>query len=338
MDKYATIFSKQELWNYYDNSYTGPNPFEENSTSDEFINGYFKKGSKESVFDTQFPSELSRNLHSISTFFLGFLIKPLLNIPETGVSFSYLWFISCLYHDYGYYIENQKELYIPKQSDLNSIVDQLDIKYNLLQKKYESEFLSETIEKYYLLCQKEYGFINHGIIGGLLLYDRLRKNYLENKNKAIIDGITGAKDDDFVYKNLHWSNKHNKYYMIVADAILSHNIWFSTKSKTKIIYEKYGLNELIMENTNQRFNFKNPILILLLLCDTIEPIKSFTQFKPPCVLNRLNIEISKKERSIKIFALDSCINYQNWFDKIEDLKTWLKLSIEVDSNTLTIKL
>ena len=338
LDKYTTIFSEQESWNYYDHSYAGHNPFENNSIADEFIMKYFQKGGKEKVFDTRFPNEKDRNIHSISTFFLGFLIKPLLHIPETEVSFSYLWFITCLYHDYGYYIENHKEKYLPKKSSLNKIIEQLEIKHKLFRIKYDSQFCKKTMKKYFSLCQKEYCFINHGITAGLLLYDRLKKNYEENKIQAMNEGISGAENDDFVYKNLHWSKEHSKYYIMVADAVMSHNVWFSTNSKTKIIYEKYGLNELIIPDSSQRFNCGNPLLRLLLLCDTIEPIKSFSQYKPQCVLKKINIEISENERSIKISILDQCMNYQKWFEKIEDLQTWLKLSVELENNSLTINL
>jgi hypothetical protein len=338
IETYTNIFNKPDLWKYYNDLDCNTNPFENDSAAEGFIKSYFQAGNKESVFDKRFPSEKDRNIHSISTFFLGFLVKPLLHIPEPEPSFSYLWFITCLYHDYGYYIENHKEKYLPKKSCLNKLIEQLGIKYNILNTKYDSQFSKKILTRYFRLCQNEYCFINHGIIGGILLYDKLKKNYIEVKNKAVSQKIPGAKKNDFIYNNLRWASMHGQYYKEAANTILAHNIWYA-KLENSELYRAYKLDELIIEYPDQRLcSTDYPLLFLLVLADTIEPIKAFNHLSAKCVLQKLNISVDKASNMINIKVIDECINYQSWFNKIIDLKNWAKVSVSQNNNKLTIRI
>lgn len=82
-----------------------------------FITDYFKNGSKNlalSVGDKNDDMSLFpdfRATHTVSAFFIGLLIEK--SMPDEQLSilgddgawempFSYLWFLTCLYHDYGY--------------------------------------------------------------------------------------------------------------------------------------------------------------------------------------------------------------------------------------------
>lgn len=347
LEFYKKIFSEPNKWNYYNSTHSTRFPFENEEIANDFIIDYFKNGGKTRVIDECFKEGNERSLHTISTFFLGLIIEPLLIINRNNLNikliqdeepdFIYFWFLLCLYHDFGYFIEYHKEKYSPKAYSLDCICKELNIEANLLKTKYKLNFTKSTIKKYYSLCRNKYGFINHGIIGGLLLFDRLKKNYEINKKEASAIGIE-VENDDFIYNKLHWAKKHENYYTIVADTVISHNIWFSTDNETNLLYYKNKLENLIITNKEQRKSIINSLLGLLSLCDTIEPIKSFSQYEPECILSKLSIDILEVERKIQIKVLDNCINFKPWFKKIKDLEKWLKVKVEQYDNVLTIEI
>jgi len=90
-----------------------------------FIGNYFINGSKNLALnltdnDINDPMALFsdyRAIHTVSAFFIGLFIEKSLNNERSlsiqldgdqqAMPFSYLWFLACLYHDYGYCIEDQ---------------------------------------------------------------------------------------------------------------------------------------------------------------------------------------------------------------------------------------
>ena len=348
LDSYQEIFLEGK-WSYYPCQYFGNFPFLSEICADEFIINYFKRGGKEKVFDKSFKGGNKRNMHSISTFFLGKLIEPLIFVKSNNTTeinntnepdFNYFWFLSCLYHDYGYFVEHNKTKYPPKKYDLKGICKLLNIENDLLKAEYQHHFDTETIINYYDYCRNELNFINHGIIGGLLLYDRLLKNYESTKEKAN-DGVNGASEEDFIYNNLHWSRNHETFYAKAADNIISHNIWVSpinNKEKSRIYHENH-LDKLIIQK-DQRLNCSDSLLSLVSICDTIEPLKSFSQFIPDCILNKLYITTSTSDRNINITIFDNCINLEPYFENIKYLEEWLNVEVSVNETktSITIKI
>lgn len=337
IEKYREIFATPDKWRYYDELYFFDNPFDSDDVRDSFIYTYFQTGRKETVLDSKIPKDKLRDIHSISTFFLGILLRDVCKVPEIKPDFRYLWFITCLYHDYGYFFENKKNKYPPQKTSLSKLLSDLKIKYCLLRTKYNSFYSIDTIKIYYNYCRNECNFINHGIIGGLLLYDKLMKNFESNKREALSRN-SNLDVKDFEHKGLHWSSSHKDFYKLAADSIISHNIWLATNDDNKKKYEGNGLNSLIINNKNSRISCEsNPFLFLLLLADTIEPIKFFTQYKCKCILEKIDISINA-ENEIIISVLDNCLQFQDWFRKIKDLENWTKVSVIQVDKILRIKI
>ena len=90
----------------------------------DFLNNYFIAGRKEIVlsfdFDQKYQLPSIRATHTVSGFFLGLLIENCINadnslfidIPQ-HFPFSYLWFLTFLYHDYGYCVTERDDSPIP---------------------------------------------------------------------------------------------------------------------------------------------------------------------------------------------------------------------------------
>lgn len=136
-----TFVKNEPVWNYYGtNIYTDPIAAPEQSA--RFIREYFLQGGKGDIayeldeYDNMIvhsrfrasknfdefaicgdaPLHLSeyRAIHTVSAFFLGIFLEDCLTQKDHGVDifmrgtlfpFSYLWFLTCLYHDYGYIVE-----------------------------------------------------------------------------------------------------------------------------------------------------------------------------------------------------------------------------------------
>ena len=135
-------------WNYYPCTGTNTDNILYADTSAEFIREYFTYGGKElplllnpedvtefikdhlftrkdSVFsfgfDEQYALPPKRTVHSVSGFFLGLLIENCLNtenplsiVQPEYFPFPYLWFLTYLYHDYGYSVVEKENSPISK--------------------------------------------------------------------------------------------------------------------------------------------------------------------------------------------------------------------------------
>jgi hypothetical protein len=162
------------------------------------------------------------------------------------------------------------------------------------------------------------------------------KNFEENKQQA-----KRRKPDldisNFEYKGLHWSASQEDFFKLVANSIISHNIWFAYNDDDRKRYKDNDLDSLIIDNQNQRISCEsNPFLFLLLLADTIEPIKNFSPVNHSFILEKLNIEINS-ENEIVISVVDNCLRFEKWFDKIKDLENWTKVSVKLFDKMINIK-
>lgn len=281
---YKELLMDKSRWSYY----VAPpeltcNTLFSKDDSYEFIKNYFRCGGKERVFKDDphmIRNELilkERSPHIISTYLLGILIAESLNCDinmkcDDEINFKYLWFLACLYHDVGYVYEkdhNCTDLRMLQTEGIDAVREICDVKYL---SDNEFKIYTKEIVNLYLLNRAtctpgKTGVMDHGIIGGLLLYDRLRKNFnyawekVHKTNKCVTE-------ESFTYNNLHFSDKHYKYYAEAADAIIAHNIWRSTLNE---YLKKDGKEEL----KETMINRNNEVAFILALADTLEPIKKY---------------------------------------------------------------
>lgn len=344
LHSYQCIYEKTALWDYYDERNHNRFNFKE-VFSKKFIKEYFNEGCKENVFKigNQFPTK--RISHTISTFFLGIYLKYIIGLSEKEEfkpDFRYLWFLSCLFHDSGYQIENNKEEFPPHLFTLSKFIRIKNIsnRNNLLRKwnpdELPSEFDLGTIENYYEYCRINLNFINHGYIGALLLFEGLVKNLRRIKSKAKSAGKDVS--DKFNYpnnSNLWWSDSDIDLYKHAANSVLAHNIYLCTEEKYLTDYIDYKIENLVILNESEkRISRQYPLLFLLSLADTIEPVKAFPNIAPECLLKRISFTKIKNGFQIKI--LDDCLDPNHWFDTIYKMQQWLDVSVERDNYLKTV--
>lgn len=347
LNKMEQLFSQAQKWDYYGCHYqhTLREIFEHPGS---FINETFVSGHKHKLTDrnAQAPNiSDARAAHSISAYFMGFVLADGLfhnmldnfcEVDGDEFSFSYVWYLTSLYHDYGYYFERNAELanriyeqITPKNKIyvndyFNGVLYHLRrdrevlIRHSLWSVKHScsiyqkqgytgtcpKQIIEEYISKKYrnLICNGHYismpmrssrivdnylkyrlkgdgdhRRIDHGICGGMIFYDRIIKNYI-NEYEHEKRCNPNVEINEF-YQNNHVRNLRFKLnqliiFMYVADCIINHNIW-KANEKTEDLYKQCKLRSLIGDKFEKISFYKNPLLFVLVMSDTLEPYKNF---------------------------------------------------------------
>lgn len=338
IDIYNEISSCKDRWLYYDLECNDKmkleieGAWEDKCKANEFIQMYFKLGGK-AVFNVKgigyFIRLDERNMHTVSLYILGiYFFDHLYNSKKSDLSrdeFLYVWYMACLYHDIGYAIENGKGY---DYKTLEAFIKQIDLKEKEdIFKKCDNKKLcnKKLCSGYYKYIMETRNHIDHGIVGGILLYKKLIESYY----KAKADN-SNPNDSFHTEDGLYFSPNLFPYYAIAAEAIIRHNMWYLNENN-KADYEKYEIEELCADNKVKASD--DIILFLLCLGDIIEPLKKFSY---DCnVLNEIDIEINNNVLEIKADA-DSA-KYVEYLKEIESLKEFVDLSIERRKQSVIIK-
>lgn len=337
---------------------TKSKPISDPKESMDFIKEYFGLGRKEDILsenEMEGFKKSGKHRHTVSLYFLGVLLKDVFNkkiedyLKQTinfgcnNYYYTYTWFVCCLFHDMAWNLEKEKLKVVGGENfeDLfdNIFIEKFKIENHFYKhiyingKKIVFQYSFDLFKKYLYYRYDHKREIEHGIVAGILLYDRLIKNY-NNKWRQCKNSMVDScyTEEYFSYNDRVWRKEHKDHFAYIADCISSHNIW---NSEDKELYLKYGLKDLIIENDNLIEFDKNPLLFMLAILDTIEPVKFFEKYSSDDVWR--NIDISYNANSIKI-KIDSLffINYTKWFDKIRTLKDWIKIDIIVKKNVLEL--
>ena len=290
----------------------------------KFIKEYFGEGNKNEIIGSSInllwenSKTKIRIAHIISTYFLGLLfyfnnkniqdaiIKMCAKIEEKIPEFDqdsqtnmflYIWFLTCLYHDVGYCFENNLNNYIDQYEDA---VKKCEVPIT----DWVPKKLKKLCTKYLKMREDEKNALNkksldHGISGGILLYLKFK----ELTEKFQKDNITANRENIFKHNNLIWGTDIvDNYGANAAWAIICHNMWLCDPDdkETKKKYKKYKLNQLITKEQLIKLE-KHPLLHLLCLVDTIEPVKTIIHYSRKNILDILKqIEVKFYNNSISI--------------------------------------
>ncbi|MGE5496412.1 MAG: hypothetical protein ACM3S4_14040 [Burkholderiales bacterium] len=333
-------------WKYYYD--TRPLNFDDLNEEEayKFIRGNYTLGAKDKVFDIGFHDrfkEKGKHRHTVALYFLGCYLSAILsdtfrnhleqfidNID--GNDFQYIWYLSCLYHDTASILE-ESEYNRSSPRNLSFYLGKYNISHNVythIWKEAKPYTYSEELVKNYFTYRVEYGHrIDHGIIAGYLIYDRLRKNYDANWAEFKLKRPNDGKYEDFSYKNLRWNIQHHSYFAYVANTIIAHNIWYSEDTPNSIqTYRQYGLDPLIYNKSNRINLKKDPLVFFLGFLDSIEPVKFFNTVDAKIVWKAIEIIYDSNTRKLHITTDGSLLNTNVWFNKIEGMSNWLNVEVE----------
>jgi len=201
-------------------------------------------------------------------------------------------------------------------------------------------FSRKTVLNYLEYCKmsERIKHYDHGIVGGLWLYDGLMKNYhrIYQEEKKYNHNI---EFEEFVVDgHWHFSLEQKKVFAYLADCIISHNMWPADKD-TKEMYLKCGLEELVYPDFKKIGFIKNPLLFILAIADTIEPIKLYSS---DANLSEVEIwkgiEVLTEKDSITIKILDVRLSFEKLLNKIKDLDNWLDVNVSSCAKTKEVKI
>ena len=371
--------------------------------AEQFIDRYFKAGRKDFALafrhDAQHQLPQNRAAHTISGFFLGLLIEHCLTGTNTLAvdepyffPFSYLWFLTFLYHDYGYCVAERDDLpnpfpicaphydlidntpnpiarweyralskvrrtlgitlspfsqypglshagqhgiHYPKYSVRNILCKLTErsnqisgtpkLKFNNDTIIHGHQYLSSTITRYMNYCINEREKVDHGIIGGLLFYDRMLKNYALSYIAHAHECADEPDLRDFHYRDRHFCFEQLKAFAYIADCILSHNIW-KQGPNNRSVFERYALTQLLEENFRPISYDNNPLLYILVVADTLEPLKAYTQHNCDLrieeIIDAIEIEYMPASRSLTIASNSNTVDIAVLHRKAKGLEEW----------------
>lgn len=331
-DALYEIYKDSSRWKYYSGNrgnYSDKD-FLSYEFSNLFIQQYFIAGQKSILTESIYRLSQLRQVHTVSTFFLGLYLYKFLKVSshrKYKPSFKYLWFLTCLYHDFGYIIEDGIGRNWTDEIDYD-VYKHLEIPNDL------TTYYNVEIMKKYSAYR---GNVDHGIEGGRKLYDLLKKNYAYYREKWAHENNVKPQDD-FLYNGRIWFRKrHEKYYAEAALNIMLHNIWFANDPQTIDKYRKAHMGKLI--NKRLKFTYSAALLFVLAFADTIEPIKkakeiggndNVNQYKNPYKILLESIYISTENNKLRLSFERKLSNYpyDNWMQSICDLDTWIDVEIE----------
>lgn len=328
-----------EIWNYYQIPKDKYYDFDINSKKHciDFINMVFGAAEKTKCLNS-YGKRLEqlgkkRLAHIITVFFLGFGIykreesirqridsrmdyyKKIFGFgADVQLSFSYLWFLVCLFHDLGYFQE--KKIKRPRNeyllTDMGARVGVPDCYSKDLCLKYFDWMKNNPYRPH----------IDHGIYGGMYMYNTLTK----------------IRDEEYRYnapddKKNGWIPELDNIYRLASWIVMCHNIWFAYKQEDISKFEMVDLSSLIIHNHNYPIKYDEyPLYFFFILIDTIEAVKRFNTNKP---LNNIFISVDND-----IITIENNLS-EKYIEKYDlsknDLDKWLT-KVEIDGNRTNIYL
>lgn len=320
------------LYNAKENSHYVQLPFV-NIESQIFVGQYFGiTGKAEMSFNKlgfQVPY-FPKVKHTASVFIIGTIIfhntilkdKYFAGLTHSKRNlFAFLWYLTSLFHDIATDFEKNHN----KENDISTI-KKLKKFFSITEYPHgnanESQinYLFNYIDKYYRYKLEKFKKIDHGICGGLLLYDRLIKNRREKEKQAKENGI-GSR---------FWHRSLEGHYNEICIAIATHNIWYKNQEVVKSIPEFKTLKKLNCDDS--------PLLFLLGLVDTIDPLKIFNCKKnEEKIFKELELAFPNKQTIVLKIKKESDIDPVR-FKKLKEDLNWLNVDSKLIDRGIIIKI
>lgn len=331
-DLYDNLLNCKEQWSYYDFNF---DDFTQQQSLGEwvmanpykFLKEMVKRGGKDTISCVEQIGALSlmRKQHTVSCFLLGNFIynkcchlqkcidNTIESIPSgnkdenTTKRFRYMWMIISVFHDLGYQIEESECDFI-KESEVRKAFTNIKKQSIIaLQPPYSKDMASH----YYKFRKEKWNCIDHGIAGGSLLYRDLCK--LRKDKVAFYGG-------DYGTDGLYWGEELEKDFLYSAWTIACHNIYkILPYDENEEYYRKFKLTKLISYNKlidKERM----PLLYLLCLVDSIEPIKLV---KNDYLLDNIFIDIIDNNIVVDLTRIKDWKIQLGYLGKLKALNTWL---------------
>lgn len=288
----------------------------------------------------------TRARHSVITFLMGLVfwtnLSYIVNSLQEKLTFckdfedmQKIWMMVSMYHDYGYfseYIKRENFSYKVLRHQLlsqDSVVNKCSM-IDILAFNHDEIMEYDKAARIFHCKSGDEEKIDHGILGGHLIFDRLMRK-------------------------MHKCNNFNEQSFISVSAltIAQHNMY---KSNTIEDDKRFANKPKILRSESSfRLSINTPLLLLLCIVDTIECIKKFSKsanekkhLKSVTVLksifvvptaNRIELDLTHlKERILEKQDNGLMEIYENYKNSIINLSNWTTLKCGNCGERFTIEL
>lgn len=310
-----------------------------------FIKNCIKAGGKGNNYLNSSLDNLSssRVKHIVSCFLLGFVFCENISIKDWidkklcvlchdyskdwKGEFSYIWMLTCFFHDLGYNVEEGENVIPPEEDGVFPPQRKSSV---FLPRIYTLEAVS-AYEKY--REEKYHVNVDHGIYGGKVCYEKLceiRRQHDSSKNSpnnldnmGMMATTTGHESSGKA--SLIWDKSLEKVYACISWTIICHNMFFVQEdTKEAKYYNEHDLGKFVYKKRARKIRLKSsPFLFLLCLVDTLEPIKKFDTLE---VLKHIYLDVNKMKIKLDVENTRNIGNLDEWEkyrDSVIGLNDWL---------------
>ncbi|HEY8444845.1 MAG TPA: hypothetical protein VIK94_01805 [Bacilli bacterium] len=290
--------------------------------------------------------EFSRAQHTVLAFLLGHYFASISNIDkkieeyfssinktDRKLDFIYLWFLTSYLHDLAFLKE--KDVNPDLHFDLSEIFrDEVYLYDYSLYKYFRLDLrFNEILYKRYYEYSVLHKTIDHGIIGGNMIFQQFKNNlinaYIKEKEKD-----KNVTIDNFNHNDLFFSIYQLDIYRDIAFTIMNHNI---RRINNLQIVNQFALYELTEANY-PKVNFdKDPLLFLLCLIDIVNPLNFIEVDKYSIehvlyALTNVFVEVGEKSLVIYLFKLDYLKCIDKWKERLKNASDILDITVEEKYN------
>lgn len=268
--------------------------------------------------------------HTVSLYLLGIICAKRIGFNafdfpkwdnDADRNFLHHWAAICLFHDIGYFIEEDKtDFPLNEYKDLDAICERFHIDHNL-----RDEDESNLINRYYQY-RIDKGCIDHGIVAAMLLYDRMMKRNEKYEEFERQGGTINSEKPLYGMENIN-------NIILYSKSIARHNMWYAKpNSDEEKDYEKYELQELMLSlSPTEKISFSNnPAIFLLCLLDTLEPLKKYSGDDTEKVLKNTSFEVQKDDDNISVLIIEQ--EEDKLVKGTGALQDWMDVKVKKDSN------
>lgn len=321
----------RSLWNYYSDF---GSEIRVKSVDDckEFIDKFFSKAGKSGCIDFLLNGvDVAdyRYQHIVYTFLFGIymynhqsVLKQNIDAKiddykekskcKSDVSFLFLWFLICFFHDLGYVYEDGRS---------SSLEDAIEATAQHKKRLIEVPSCYENVYKQYIY-RKDYPN-DHGILGGVMMYKTLCYNRKEQESLSMENRF------------LSWDKKLEYIYQITSSIVICHNMRFGIKgTEDEKTYAKYNIEGLLKKDGEYWIDYKkHPLFFLFCLIDSIEPYKVFQQQDPMNLivfdveLDKIIVKVEEKGKPAEKY-ITNCESVNSWLTRAQ--RNGNQITIEIN--------
>lgn len=166
---------------------------------------------------------------------------------------------------------------------------------------------------------------DHGIVGGSLFLDRIIKNYVATYISECVRLRNIIDLDDFnnTTSGLHFSKHQLPIFHHISDCILAHNVYKAAECKVDT-YLAFGLDKLIGTSFEPVCVEKDPLLYILSISDTLDPVKKYctgSELSAMEVLKNVSFDFVPGRRSMMV-SVNKTVSIDPIYEAANSLKTW----------------